>query len=322
MGRILLWPWFVVAFTIGFSSCAGPQTGVVKFAGGEEIRIRGLDTCRYRSPGQVAVDPDRPLVILVHGCNDSGGRFRVLADVFEAQGQQTICFNYDDRDRLEDSSAELQNAIEALMARMRSTAITVIGHSQGGLVSRRALVIDREDRLENGRGFDIRLVTISSPLGGIQASSHCGILALHILSFGVSAGICQIAAGSKWTEIFPVSWFMVTPGGLLPSVRSHLKVVTDERDFCLTRAEDGDCVESDDVFSVAEQYNPVVDADPRVSSQEVRAGHVEIVGDEGMPPVKLIQILQQHGVMQTPVAADQPAFERRLAGIYRQPGGN
>ncbi len=299
------------------AGCAGPQTGLVTFTGAEAVRISGLDTCRYDSPGRVSVDPDRPLTVLVHGCNDSGGRFRVLADVFESLGQQTICFNYDDRDALEYSSARLQDALEALMHRMHTTRITVIGHSQGGLVARRAFVRDREERLVNDRGVTFRLVTVSSPVGGIQASSHCGILALHILSFGISAGICQIAAGSKWTEIHPVSWAVVTPGGLLESVESYLKVVTDEAGFCLKRDEDGDCAESDDVFTPAEQYNPVIDADPRVTNVELKAGHVEIVGDVDMPPTKLVEILQAQGILNTPTSADRPDFDRRMAEIYQ-----
>lgn len=317
--RLRLHIWAVLALAVfgGSASCAGPRTGLVTFSGRAPVRIPGLDTCRYGSPGRVSIDPDRPLVVLVHGCNDSGGRFRVLADVFEAQGQQTICFNYDDRDRLEYSSARLQDALEALMNRMRATRITVIGHSQGGLVSRRAFVREREHRLVNDRGVTFRLVTVSSPVGGIQASSHCGILALHILSFGLSAGICQIAAGSKWTEIHPVSWAVVTPGGLLESVESYLKVVTDEAGFCLTRDEDGDCEESDDVFTPAEQYNPVIDADPRVTNVQVEAGHVEIVGDVDMPPTKLVEILQRQGILKAPAAAERSAFDRRVAEIYR-----
>ncbi len=308
----------VLLTAFGLAACAGPQTGQVRFGDAEPMRIAGLDTCAYRSPGpgRAQLDPEAPLVVLVHGCNDSGGRFRVLAGVFEAQGQQTICFNYDDRDSLETSASRLARALEALLERMDSRRVTVIGHSQGGLVARRAFVRDRPQPLRNPGRVTFRLVTVSSPLGGIEAASHCGILALHILSFGVSAGICQIATGSKWTEIHPVSWFMVTPGAVRPDLSQHLKVVTDERGFCLERDADGDCAESDDVFSTAEQYNPVVDADARVTNVEVRAGHVEIVGDEGRPPTKLVYILQRHGYLAPAAAGKQLEFERRLARIY------
>jgi pimeloyl-ACP methyl ester carboxylesterase len=308
----------VLLTAFGLAACAGPQTGRIRFGDAAPVRIAGLDTCAYRSPGRARLDPEAPLVVLVHGCNDSGGRFRVLAEVFEAQGQQTICFNYDDRDSLETSASRLARALEALLQRMDTRQVTVIGHSQGGLVARRAFVHDRPQPLRNPGRVEFRLVTVSSPLGGIEAASHCGILALHILSFGVSAGICQIATGSKWTEIHPVSWFMVTPGAVRPDLREHLKVITDERGFCLERDADGDCAESDDVFSTAEQYNPVVDADARVTNVEVRAGHVEIVGDQGRPPTKLVRILQRHGYLAPTEDDRRAAFDRRLHAIYRK----
>jgi hypothetical protein len=60
------------------------------------------------------------------------------------------------------------------------------------------------------------------------------------------------------------------------------------------------------VFDVDEQRNALVSADPRVVIEPVFAGHVEIVGTEGVVPVKLLELLQERGIL----AATAP--ERRI----------
>ncbi len=52
-------------------------------------------------------------------------------------------------------------------------------------------------------------------------------------------------------------------------------------------------------FSLKEQQNVQIENDPRVDHVTVQAGHVEIVGDKRMSPTKLIEVLQQHGVLNT-----------------------
>ena len=65
---------------------------------------------------------------------------------------------------------------------------------------------------------------------------------------------------------------------------------------------------------MAEQYNRSVDRDPRVMGVEVRAGHVEIVGELGTVPAKLIQILQdRHILAQTP-----PGRQVELTALLRR----
>jgi pimeloyl-ACP methyl ester carboxylesterase len=272
--------------------------------------------CRYSGAARVVLDPGRPLVLLVHGCNDSGGRFRALARVFRDQDRQAICFNYDDRRSLEVTSSQLIRALDMLATRLDEVEITVIGHSQGGLVARRALIREREDRLQGAAVGRIDLVTVSSPFGGIRAASHCGLLPLHIASLGITAGVCQLAAGATWTEIHPRARFIQEPGTLLPGVARHLKVITDERGACLARVPDGPCAESDEVFSMAEQRNPVIDRDPRAREVVVRAGHVAIVGDTERPPLKLVRVLQQHRILDAPGAREERAFLERLMQLY------
>jgi hypothetical protein len=62
----------------------------------------------------------------------------------------------------------------------------------------------------------------------------------------------------------------------------------------------------------------VPDADPRVTRVEVVAGHVEIVGGKHIAPNKLIEVLQQQGVLRATAPQRQAAFDRLLARLYGQ----
>jgi hypothetical protein len=110
-----------------------------------------------------------------------------------------------------------------------------------------------------------------------------------------------MATGSNWSEIHPGSDMVRDPAPLWPGVSAHLTVMTDERDTCRRRGPGGECQESDFVFSLDEQQNEILLDDPRVRSEQIAAGHVEIVGDAGQRPDKLVEALQRHGILaQTP----------------------
>jgi len=250
--------------------------------------IDGLSSCRSEGAEVFHLDPDRPLTLFVPGVNFEAGGFRALAQVFEAHGQQTLCFHYDDRERLDVASAQLIVALEALEKRLPRGKITIFGHSQGGLVGRRALVRERERPLRVHPGLEIHLVTVASPFRGISSARTCGLGWLHVLSFGVTALVCQSVAGSKWRDIYPSSRFMRHPGTLKSFVKSHVMIVTDERG-----------AEDDHTFSLDEQYSKIIEGDRRVEDIEVKAGHSEILGGQGTPPAKLIRILERQEILKT-----------------------
>jgi pimeloyl-ACP methyl ester carboxylesterase len=281
-----------------------------------ELRIEGLDACDDFASPAVALDPTQPLVLLVHGCKASSGHYRHLAKIFEAHGQQTLCFNYQYRGRIASSSEGLSGSIGSLTARLQHPELTLIGHSQGGLVARRAVVAGRGQEDEKTDLLKLRLVTVSSPFNGIEISSHCGIPALHILSLGVMTALCQGVAGSIWPEIHPRSDLVTNPGQLLDIVSDHLMVVTDERGSCRRRSADGRCLTDDFVFSLEEQRNELVTQDPRVTDREVRDGHAAIVGDEDRPPVQLMAILQEHGIMNRTSPDGQAEIRALLSRLY------
>ena len=282
------------------------------------LRIPGLEPCNENPDRTLRLNGAEPLTVLVHGCFGSSGQFRGLAQVLAFHGQQAACFTYDDRDSMVVSSAQLARALERLAQETGNRNVTVIGHSQGALVARKALVADRPDALA-ARDLDLRLVTVSGPFSGIAAANQCGNPLTRVLTLGLIAPMCQIATGDKWSEITYTSRFILEPGALLPAVRDYLKIETDERGACRQFA-DGRCIESDDVFSLAEQRNAAIDSDAQTRIVTLKSGHVEIVGDQRAAPVKLIAVLQQNGVLSATAVPQQAAFDALLSRLYVRPG--
>ena len=281
------------------------------------LTIPGLGPCTDNPDRTLHFNSQQPVTVLVHGCFASSGRFRALAEVMAFHGQQTACFTYNDRDSMMLSSAQLASSLDILAGQMRNKQMTVVGHSQGALIARKALVAERPDPMQD-REAKLRLVTISGPFSGIAAAEQCGSPSplMKVLTLGLVAPLCKIVSGDKWFEITSASDFIRQPGELLGQVQSYLKIVTDERGTCRKFDDTGMCIEKDYVFSLAEQFYTPVDEASVVKNVEVKAGHVEIVGDQRVAPLKLIAILQQHGILNQTEAKRSVAFNQLLAKLY------
>jgi len=283
--------------------------------------IPGLGPCTDDPDRTVRLNPAHPVAVLVHGCYGSSGQFRALAQVFAFHGQQTACFTYDDRAALDSSAGELAASIDRLVRLMSvrepGPVVTLIGHSQGALIARRALTSGRPYVIGPGE-TRLELVTISGPFAGIAAADACGSPVVRALSLGLIGPMCRLGTGDKWADITYSSDFIVNPGTLSRQVGSHLKLDTDERGSC-RRLQDGRCVQDDLTFTLDEQRNPVVDRDAAATVVEVKAGHVEIVGDERVAPVKLIAVLQQNGIIRPTDPQRSAAFNQLLWNVYRDP---
>lgn len=253
------------------------------------VDIAGLGPCTDSPDRQLHVNSEEPIIVLVHGWRGSAGSLRGLAQRLISNGHQTACFSYNDRDSLMRSSAKLAASLEQLAAGMMNRDITVIGHSQGALVARKAMIQERPDGLR-GDDISLRLVTISGPFNGIAAAARCTSPIARILTLGLSGPLCQLIAGDKWPEITFRSAFIRSPGTLHASVREHLKIDTDEKGSCRVFREQS-CRESDFVFTLAEQRNRLIDDDRRTRVLTVEAGHVEIVGTAHAAPSKLLAVL-------------------------------
>ena len=321
----VIFRWVALSLVLGMLvACATPVPRDAEFSRIDETRlpspdlhisIPGLSHCTTDPDTRLRLNSEQPVTIIVHGCFGSAARFRALSQVFAFHAQQSVCFSYNDRDSLDKSADELVAAMDALSAQMQNSQLTVIGHSQGGLIARRALA-DRAGRSAQTTDLAPRLVTISSPFGGIAAASHCGSTTARWISLGLVVPVCRLISGSKWYEITRPSPFIQQPGTLLPQVVEHLKIVTDERGTCRRLGEQGRCAESDFVFTTEEQYFDAVDRELAVKNIEIAAGHAEVVGDHQMVPYKLITLLQQEGIMLGTEASRQAQLERLLARLY------
>ena len=279
------------------------------------LNIPGLGPCTDNPDRSLPLDSSQPVNVLVHGCFGSAGQFRGLAQVLAFNGQQSACFTYDDRAELTRSATDLRRAVDQLIKQTRSPQITVIGHSQGALIARKSLTELALTPLPAGQ-IDLRLVTISGPFAGIAAAQTCGRTWLYPLTLGLLPASCYLATGAKWADITYSSRFILEPGALVPQVSRYLKIDTDERGSC-RREKDGRCQEADDVFSLAEQRSLLVETDARTSRVEARAGHVEIVGDKHVSPIKLITILQNQGILLPTAPERLAAFSLLLARVYQ-----
>ncbi|RYU70325.1 alpha/beta hydrolase [Aliivibrio finisterrensis] len=281
----------------------------------QTLQIDGLKHCNNTSDNRIHLNPDEPLTIIAHGCFASAGQFKTLADVYGLYDQQAICFEYDDRKSLEETSGELVSALNKLSNENPNQSLHVIGHSQGGLVARRALTVDREDEKKVATK-QLQLTTISSPFNGIEISSHCGITPLRILSLGIVDLICYAVTGEKYQQIPPNADFIEQPGELVASVSQHLVIKTDERNTCRRTNDEGICLEDDYVFSVNEQSNNQVDNSVNTDLVTVQAGHVEIVGNGDSVPIDLISILTDQQLLIDNGTIDQLEQARLIHQLY------
>lgn len=279
------------------------------------VQVAQLEPCTDSPDRTLRFNSAHPITILVHGCRGSAGRFRALAQLHAFHGQQAFCFAYDAGDSLVKSASGLTTAMDALAAHMKAPNLTVIGHSMGGLVARKAME-GSPPRQAQRAGASVDLVTVSAPIAGIAVASPCGYRSLHWLSLGVVPAVCRAITGDNWLEITASSEFIRRPAPLDSSVRRFIKVVTNERDTCRARNAAGACIESDFIFTLPEQYHPVVDAYPQLTNVQVDAGHVEIVGYKDVAPRKLLAILQQQGLVAPTPPERRLSLERLFTQLY------
>jgi Putative serine esterase (DUF676) len=278
------------------------------------INIPGLGPCTDNPDRSLNIDSHQPLTILVHGCFSSSGQFRALAQVFAFHGQQAACFTYDHRAKLTKSGAALSGVVQQIAAQTQMPQITVIGHSQGALVARNSLT-NLSSLSPFSEATTLRLVTVSGPFAGIESARTCGNSYLYPLTLGMIPLSCYLVTGAKWTEITYSSRFIREPSVLARPVLSYLKIDTDEQNSC-RKEKDGRCLEDDNVFSLAEQRNSILEADSRTHRLEVTAGHVEIVGNKNVAPTKLIATLQDHGILNPTSPKRQSDFSLLLSQLY------
>jgi pimeloyl-ACP methyl ester carboxylesterase len=118
-------------------------------------------------------DPQRPLVITVHGINGSPEDLRPVIDLSMARGKTTLTFAYDDQHRrLTDTTTDLASELAARLARAPLPAIELIAHSMGSRVALAAL-----GRLQRSGALTMPmwLQLIAPPLGGFDVANFASL---------------------------------------------------------------------------------------------------------------------------------------------------
>ncbi len=259
------------------------------------ISIDKLEPCYLSSDDKLHLNRDMPVFLLVHGSSNSPIIFYTLSEQLENHDIQTVCFRYNSRDSMFLSSQQLIEAVEELSAALNGQQMTIIGYSQGGLVARKAMIIEREHPISSQ--LSLQLVTIASPFSGIQSSRLCMYTMLRLVSFGLHDLICWAISGNKWDEITPSSDFIRYPGTLSQAIKRSLAIITDESGSCQIYDEVSQCLKDDFVFSLGEQRTDLLKQEDAFTTVQVKTGHVNILGIHHKKPEKLINILKQQGVI-------------------------
>jgi pimeloyl-ACP methyl ester carboxylesterase len=138
-------------------------------------------------------DPTRIPVLFVHGIGGSPRDFRTMIDRLDRIRFQAWVFQYPTGLRLHTAARVLRDTLAELEHKHHYSAVFIVGHSMGGLVSRRYLI----EATRDGVGEHVRLlVTFSTPWEG-HAWARVG------------AQFMPEAPGS-WTDLSPASDFLAS----------------------------------------------------------------------------------------------------------------
>jgi len=276
------------------------------------ITIPGLSQCRKDIQAGASINADKAVYLMVHGCRGSAGSFKKLAEVLEYQGKQALCYTYNDRDKLSDVASHLSATVGELSGYLNNPEITLIGHSQGGLIARKSVTKE----FLTGKAASLTLVTVSAPLSGIRAAEACGKTSIRLATLGIHDLACRLISGGKWFEITSSSNYIQTPGELQSSVVKYALVMTDETGSCREYDASGNCLRDDYVFSLREQQLPVATQGLQALSKVIKDGHVAVVGENEKVPYKLIYALQDLEVLEKTPVYEEAKFSEFLQELY------
>jgi pimeloyl-ACP methyl ester carboxylesterase len=119
------------------------------------------------------VDPNRPMVVLIHGLDCNRSNWYPMADLLVGEGFQVSYFTYPSDQPLEDSASMLKQELAAFREAFPHVKLDVIAHSMGGLIARR--YIESDDYLASGGGVD-HLILIGTPNLGTKWATYRWVL--------------------------------------------------------------------------------------------------------------------------------------------------
>ncbi len=142
----------------------------------ELLRERGRGALRPLGVGPTGVDRRRPVLILIHGIDGDPVNMQPLVDGFVQSRFQLYILCYDDHGRRTKKNGD-DLARELVTLRQQFTAsreVAIVGHSLGGIVTRRALnTLCLGGQL--GLFSRVRFLAVDTPWHGYPGPSDSGI---------------------------------------------------------------------------------------------------------------------------------------------------
>jgi pimeloyl-ACP methyl ester carboxylesterase len=214
-----------------------------------------------------------PVAIVVHGIMPVHAHLDAVIDYMSGRAQ-VYYFQYDDMQDLNATAQQLGEKVREVLEQYPTRSLTIVAHSMGGLVSRRACTVDHPSGLA-ALGIQLRLVTIASPFAGYTGADYAR------MDMGMGA--------DSWQCMGATSKFVTQPGDLGPAVR-HSKIETNETGK--TRREGGETL-GDDAASLDQQRQAVVDQQA-ASTQLLDKGHVAaLITEQRTLPAETREALDQ-----------------------------
>jgi pimeloyl-ACP methyl ester carboxylesterase len=120
-----------------------------------------------------AIDPSRPLVVLIHGLDSDRCDCSPLGELIQQSGQQIAYFSYPGDQPIDDSAALLARCLKRVRAAYPGIAIDIVTHSMGGLVARSYV-----EGPDYAGGVD-RLILVAPPNHGSAWARFRSILSIQ-----------------------------------------------------------------------------------------------------------------------------------------------
>ncbi len=278
----------------GSESSAGPSS----YTAGEAPSNVNFDPVDFAASGLQAptlpggaIDPSKPVIVMIHGVNGESSHFDKL-EAEESKSHNVFRFVYDkkasalvgpafdgvtegfasDTDDLEELADKFADAVIKLRDEFGITQVTVVAHSMGGLIARRAMVLGRNKTLANS-GIEVTFLSVGTPYGGFFFANFNPLFWLSETTYAPGVFYARVASGST---------YITAPG----SLGSNIHMVKVE---LLEKGDDFAVSPSDQVLNPENQSNPVVDSDPQLIQGSgfgggivsLKAGHVGALTNAG-----------------------------------------
>ncbi len=123
-----------------------------------------------------ALKSSRGVVVLIHGWGCQAKNMEWLARGLNALGYDALCYDYrSSRMSIPDLAKELLDSLAVLVKKGRKKKLFLLTHSMGGLLVRKMLELDRDDRVSSAISRIVMLGPPNQGSGMADAATCCGV---------------------------------------------------------------------------------------------------------------------------------------------------